>query len=587
MMPDTPALVLTDDPLEALAENDRHRGAPGADGNAGLWTVDQWAAALRPAGRQFRFGAPTFAPAPWPKAEPVGQAEYSARFAAEFPAVAAILPIAHVYVAGGAAAWPLGPATARAGDVDLFIAGIDPADRAALWGKAAEVVGLLRRALAGGRPEGAADITETLTPGLITLTARYAHGTRRGHKVQVILRAFPHISAILHGFDVPACCVAYDGRAARLTYLAAWAHAFRVNVVCPAYRSTTYERRLLKYFGRGYALALPHLRRGALAEGVPLRLPHLVLRPQAVQGLYATGTAELPPGEAPPLSDYDPIEDDLWGYAENEWVQARSNLRELISGKGRYAVTALYECGQPGGETGLPLALYATAEPPFGEVLPRAAFDRMVAGAAGAVVHRGLINIAALSRIFRLNAAEISRFAAAVHEVLASRPDCRIDVSRALGRSRDALVAAYEATPAEVGWWIVDDPSRQYTASLNPRVEEPELWYGAALYGAAAPPSAEELTDTLLAAFEWRRGGAVFGGPCAICQGPVVRGDANSVILACGHLFHWSGGRGRCAGLHAWASGHDTCPTCRRGFDAPPPPPPALPPAPLLVDIEW
>ena len=48
------------------------------------------------------------------------------------------------------------------------------------------------------------------------------------------------VSALLHGFDVPACCVAYDGRATVMTSLAAWAHANRVNPVNPAYRSTTY-----------------------------------------------------------------------------------------------------------------------------------------------------------------------------------------------------------------------------------------------------------------------------------------------------------------------------------------------------------
>jgi hypothetical protein len=32
---------------------------------------------------------------------------------------------------------------------------------------------------------------------------------------------------------------------------------------------------------------------------------------------------------------------------------------------------------------------------------------------------------------------------------------------------------------APVAWFIIDDPSRQYTGSLNPRVEDPAAWYAA------------------------------------------------------------------------------------------------------------
>jgi hypothetical protein len=600
--PAGPALDLTDDPLEALAENDRHRGAPGADGNAGLWTVDQWAAADIP---PYRFGAPTFAPPHWQSSQAVGQLAYSARFAAEFPEVAAILPIAHVYVAGGAAAWPLGPATARAGDVDLFIAGVDPADRAALWGKAAEVVERLRRVFicgvdGRGTPHAACIITEVLTPGLITLTARYRNfGEKpRDCKVQVILRAFPHISAILHGFDVPACCVAYDGRAARLTYLAAWAHAFRVNVVCPEYRSTTYERRLIKYFGRGYALALPHLRRGALVKGGPLWLPHLVLRPQAVQGLYATGTAELPPGEAPPLSDYDPAE--LAEGVETEWSQAPINLRELVSGKGRYAIIGKINCElvRRGAEAfsgvGLPLARYAAAEPTFSDALPPEEFERLVATAADSIVRGGLVNVAALHRVFRFTAEEVSRFTATVLGLFARHPGRKLDITPALARHRAALGAAYGAAPAKVEWWIVNDPSRQYTVSLNPRMETPDLWYGPSFDGGAGPPSADALLTSALALLERRRcpvdESLIFSdGECPLCQEPLTRGEINSTILACGHSFHWSETRAGCLGLVNWISKcHKyNCPTCRHEFTPPTKPPRAPPPPAIPIGAEW
>jgi hypothetical protein len=610
-------LVLTDDPLAALAENDRYRRADVADGpESGLWTVDQWAAAVP---RQYKYVVQTLAPRHWPTATPLGQAEYTRRFAAEFPEVASILPIENVYVAGGAAAWPFGESSVKVGDVDLFIAGIEPADRVALWKKAAEVVRKLRRAFMkpgnGDNRRHVAAITETLSPGLVTFTASFTDDQYGGYsdqkdarKVQIILRAFPSVSGILHGFDVPACCVAYDGRRAYLTYLAAWAHAFRVNVVCPAYRSTTYEARLVKYFGRGYALALPHLRRGALAKDAPLQLPHLVLQPTIVRGLFAVGTAALPAGSPAPESDYGPARVRVWSIGEIvDWAPAHINIRQLAAGENRFVAMALVEREphrrrrrrRPAVDEkrkGLPFAKYATAEPSFAEILPRELFEKTLDAAAKAAVNRrGLVNSVTLRRVFRLSDAELSRFTIAVSEALARNPGRCLDMSPALARFRAALVAAYDAAPADVGWWIVTDPSRQYTVSLNPRIETPALWYGAAYAEEVKAPSSDDFVEALLATLEGRQGSAedrpVFDGMCPLCRDPLTRGVANSVILPCGHIFHWSETEEGCAGLFSWAVDNHTCPTCRRAFvdvgDEDDEYGSRRRPAAVPVDIEW
>ena len=91
-------------------------------------------------------------------------------------------------------------------------------------------------------------------------------------KIQIILRAFPSVSAVLHGFDIGSCCAAYDGFTARLTTLGAFSQLFRVNLINPEYRSTTYEQRLAKYFERGYALGLIHLKTNMLTLAMRLML---------------------------------------------------------------------------------------------------------------------------------------------------------------------------------------------------------------------------------------------------------------------------------------------------------------------------
>ena len=592
-------LVLTDDPLEALAENDHYRrGCTDFDElglGSGLWSVNEWAAALP---RQYKYVVQTLAPRHWPVATPLRQEEFNRRFAAEFPEVATFLKtVKNVYVAGGAAAWPLGESSVKVGDVDFFIAGIDPTDRAALWGKVGEIVRKLRRAFTRASDDDtrrAVIISEALSPGLVTITVRNVSAQHSHQKVlrkfQIILRAFPSVSSILHGFDVPACCVAYDGHRTRLTYLAAWAHAFRVNIVCPAYRSLTYERRLIKYFQRGFALALPHLRRGALAKNVPLQLPHLVLQPTIVRGFFAVGDVALPAGKPVPESDYDIARDRVWCLCESAaWAPGHINLSQLASGENRFIVLRIvrrefrrfsqYRRRPPTmGENnkGIPFAEFASAEPKFADILPRALFEKLLNIATKAAVNRGgLVNSVALRRIFRLTDAEISRFTIAVDAALSRNPGRRLDMSPALARFRAALVAAYDATPADIGWWIITDPSRQYTVSLNPRMETPDLWYGEACATGTEPPSADDFVEALLGTLEARQGNSdgrpVFDGMCPLCCEPLARGVANSVILPCGHIFHWSATADGCSGLHGWAVDHHNCPTCRQGFVERPP----------------
>ena len=295
-------LKLPADPMAILAECNRHRHPGCEDGpESGLWSVDQLNAEFP---CLYMFPVPTFAPRVWPSPKPVSQEEYSLRFALEYPEVARILPIENVVVAGGAAAWPLGEPGVKTGDVDLFVYGIDPADTKKLWRKVDEVVSKLFRATFSPDPAHRRFllVREVLAPGILTVAAFLADHERPSSfvnptpalKVQVVLRAYPSVTSILHAFDVPSCAVAFDGRRAYMTGLAAYAHLFRVNLVVPAYRSTTYEARLAKYFGRGFALALPGLAPGAMEKGKTLTLPHLSLVVATARGNFGAGDIGLP-----------------------------------------------------------------------------------------------------------------------------------------------------------------------------------------------------------------------------------------------------------------------------------------------------
>ncbi len=75
--------------------------------------------------------------------------------------------------------------------------------------------------------------------------------------IQIILRVYKNISHILHGFDIPAACIAYNGDEIYFTKLGKFAYEHRSNILDLSRRSYTYEKRLIKYFELGFDIILP------------------------------------------------------------------------------------------------------------------------------------------------------------------------------------------------------------------------------------------------------------------------------------------------------------------------------------------
>jgi hypothetical protein len=64
---------------------------------------------------------------------------------------------------------------------------------------------------------------------------------------------------VLLGFDLDACCCAFDGAALWVLPRALRALNLRVNVTDVTRRSLSYEARLVKYVARGFAIAVPEV----------------------------------------------------------------------------------------------------------------------------------------------------------------------------------------------------------------------------------------------------------------------------------------------------------------------------------------
>jgi hypothetical protein len=537
------------------------------------------------------------------------QKSYDDAFAAKNVAITSVLRnVKNIVVAGGAAAHPLTAGLETPGDVDIFVYGLPPNDRAVLWRKVEEVVAALADVLAAsGEPWGAIglggarwvakSITQLASPGLITLTAsgaevflsrgRMRSGTsaRLPYPVQIILRAYPSISAILHAFDVPSCCVAYDGRTTYTTTLGAFALVHRANIVNPAYRSLTYETRLVKYFQRGFALVLPHLDTAAIAAGQKLKMPHLQLEASAVEGNFIRGTLVALQEDGTPLnvhsvSDYSALET----CAEPQELRARPyithyhNALRVVRGRRDFLASrmiAIRDCGT------CHCAVTRFDRPfiPYDEVtkgatllrdlLTAGEFENSIKAAVSSICDGDRINFIPLIHVFGLTLATVEGLVRRMLEARAAGVSYRgvlsalkVTFATLLEKCRERYKAAADTI---VEWWITEDPGRQYTASRNPRIEDPATWYGTA-FARAATESPTLIARSLRALLAARRGdsGPVYGDSCAICLETVARGASNIVALRCGHMFHFASGDG-CDGLGTWLSNNDNsgCPTCR------------------------
>jgi len=552
----TDPLVINRDPLATMAINDAHRRPDVKDGaGSDLWSLNQWADTFPH--EQLDDQYPVMSPVEilvdgsawleWCPASRITQPEYKARFTSKFKIVSDILPIEHVVVAGGAAAYPIGNLESETGDVDLFIYGIDPTDDSALWEKVSEISERLKGSTQNADEDSLATQT-IINTGVITFRISTMESFDCKLVVQVILRAYPSISAILHGFDIPSCCVAFDGRTTYLTGLSAWAHAFRINMVNPAYRSTTLEPRLVKYYRRGYAIMMLQLNKKLFTLNKITILAHVAIYPITKNGAYFGGLIRAK-SKANYYSDYTDIN------TTRDHASDVVNSKAYLLGTSQFSMKSTYfhwDVREPWSK----FHMFKDSGRAIQDILSRKLLlSYLDSQSERVVLIDGGVDLKILIDIFGLDLKECQKLHDAVCRAgvtYACRP---LDVKSALIKFYDRILDRFDHEPrTPIKWWITVDPTRQYTCSLNPRLEHPSEWYGPDAY----------VSETTQIADAHAPG----GGICAICMTAVGRGGNNTVVLSCGHNFHYSAlVGGVCGGLYRWSTIKNSCPMCRTPFD--------------------
>jgi hypothetical protein len=414
--------------------------------------------------------------------------ECEQRLASAFPLVYALLTdIAlrrNIVLAGGAAAMML--SGTEAGDADLFIHGIDPDDTDALWRKVDEVYRfIVEAAFAAGDAAGHDTVVRKIvTHGVFTLiitqTTQDGVVVTNSNKIQIIMRAYPSVSALLHGFDIPAACVAYDGVTVGVTTCGAFAHLHRLNIVNPAWRSTTYEHRLTKYFERGFGLVLAHARPVPWTPNAKVDLPYLSIQVVDARGLVGYG--HIQPREATASQSPSDYKDRVHMYVltqQEDHASIFANLKSLAAEAGPTSFVlcdTMFECPPPASRVWAPAE---GAVPPthLREIMPYDVFDdavhRVSRGATEGTTSldarfRSLTGLLGMSEKEALKVLTDS----VKNMALNNR---RLWHTSTLRGGIKRLTARWQECRVE--WWITADPARQWTAARNPRMTNPAEWY--------------------------------------------------------------------------------------------------------------
>lgn len=78
-------------------------------------------------------------------------------------------------------------------------------------------------------------------------------------KIQIIFRLYTHLSEVLQGFDLGSSAIGFDGSNVYVTELGKFAFEYGFNIIDTTRRSTSYEKRLVKYFERDFNIIMPNL----------------------------------------------------------------------------------------------------------------------------------------------------------------------------------------------------------------------------------------------------------------------------------------------------------------------------------------
>lgn len=418
-------------------------------------------------GEDYDLDIPLIIPDRWSSYKHTSQDKYDEIFTKKYPIIKYVLENStNIVVAGGAAASPLYCKDKFIfTDIDIFIYGLTGD---IFWEMVNKITSMIitQSLLKCNKESGTSNIintdikvTQKIKRGIIIIGV-YTYKTGQFTEYQIILREYKTLSSIIHAFDIPSCCIAYDGNIAYTTSLGAYAISRQVNLINTKYRSPSYEDRLIKYFGRGFGLCLPNLDKQKFKEVNHLYLTYI--------SVYITHRK----------SDLIVISNEILNRRYNRYKKEEYSDIHIKSPNTHYEyilyIKDIVNKGIILDDTGLNRIIDYTEFHKYTVDDIISNFNLFMKGwyINNHINHILNSPIPMLKKIF------ISKeILYEVIDIIVNEPDSLKERIRKITMEQILLHANYVPE-----WVYRHDPGRQYTASINPLIEDPIDWYGEVLY---------------------------------------------------------------------------------------------------------
>jgi hypothetical protein len=332
-------------------------------------------------------------------------------------------------------------------------------------------------------------------PGLVTFIS-YDYP-----KIQLILRPYESISSCLHGFDLGSSSIGYDGKNVYVSTMGMIAYRYGINYVDLSRRSLTFGRRLVKYMWRGFMMLLPQLDM--------LKIKSSMLKSRQFLGLdtkdfrvYGSISKDRPnmlnvecahAFNRGAKSDYDEV--DLFADPRRRTLSITESFRR---GKKEIECYRSY-CIKYDGVSYFPrkrsfrvgrkdlIEHRWTLKGIMSYILNKDTYNKNLAIALHVELSDKLAGHSAriafplelYEKVLQYSEKDVNEVIVAVTRQKGIPSGSKIE--KEIVQLRDV---ALKVIP-DRGWWIVQDPSRQYTSSIHPELVTPAEWYGDYLKGSS------------------------------------------------------------------------------------------------------
>jgi hypothetical protein len=277
------------------------------------------------------------------------------------------------------------------------------------------------------------------------------------YTVQIILRVYQSINEVLRGFDLGSSAVGFDGERLYLTELSKFAHEYSCNIIDTTRRSTTYESRLVKYYGRKFDIIVPHLEVSKIRnvnsqysmQDICV-LPHMVFSYEGIRGHRIEVSKFLFPFNTDE-GDYQ-----IENLDENRIFYI--NLNNLVHGKADYYYFTTN-------------AKKTLRDKPY---MSRRRVINYYDDMLTKLTTEPTLNIKMLRRYIRDTRDLLQTL------VDGSEADFKVKLTTVISGEKERVLALINdvLTQEYPLQWVTQNPGTQLTSSFNPIIEDAKLWYG-------------------------------------------------------------------------------------------------------------